>query len=124
MFLSYLAKLNGQRLRSSLISANSFARGRTVPASHILRRPPDVPTRDARIRAVESRRTGGRAQVHFSQVYLRRLSKPFVQLRSCAFRSKDAKDSLLRLSCRRVRRRRARRSGNLYYRERRISVTR
>jgi len=28
MFLSYLAKLNGQRLRSSLISANSFARGR------------------------------------------------------------------------------------------------
>ena len=28
MFLSYLAKLNGQRLRSSLISANSFACGR------------------------------------------------------------------------------------------------
>ena len=28
MFLSYLAKLNGQRLRSSLISANLFACGR------------------------------------------------------------------------------------------------
>jgi hypothetical protein len=33
MFLFYLAKLNGQHLRSSLISANSFACGRAVPAT-------------------------------------------------------------------------------------------